>query len=128
MTIFLPQHMRNILKSALSQPRICRPPPSQDMVRFLWEMRNVLKIMIHEIIFFCDFIFQVIVKINRKLGWWLGWWWNKNRKNLKFWFFFQFSGFQIFHVNLKKKKIYWFWCMCTQAGNSWMPLILTCSN
>ena len=53
------------------------------------------------------FVFQVILKIHRKLGWWR----HKNdynSKNLKFDFFFLFSRFRIFHVNLNTFQNFYF--------------------
>ena len=91
MAIFLLQNMRNLHKSVLSQPRICRPLPL-EMERFSGEMWNVLNRMKNEIFFFSFFIFRVIVKIHRKLGWWRHKndhnSKNKNRKNLKYGFSF----------------------------------------
>ena len=87
------------------------PPPS-EMVRFLWEMWNVLKWMKNEIQFFCDFYFSSYRENSSKIGVMTSQIWsyrskNRNLKNLKFDFSFDSADCRYF-VNLTtfEKKNY----------------------
>ena len=90
---------------ALSQVKICSPPPSV-LLPFSWKMRNVLNRMKNQFFRFLFFElwsflnsehpnFQWIFTISRE---------KIVKKKLKNWFFIRFSTLRIFHVNGSKTQ------------------------